>query len=65
MVEVKREFGVIGLGRMGANLSLQALEKGMRVVGYDLNGFGGHKYGHDPATVRERRQGQISDFIRE
>lgn len=29
------EFGVVGLGRMGANLSLQALEKGIRVVGYN------------------------------
>ena len=38
MVEVKREFGVVGLGRMGANLSLQALEKGMRVVGFDIKG---------------------------
>jgi len=36
MVDIKREFGVIGLGRMGANLSLQALEKGMRVVGFDI-----------------------------
>lgn len=38
MVEVKREFGVVGLGRMGANLSLQAIEKGMRVVGFDIKG---------------------------
>ena len=38
MADVKREFGVVGLGRMGANLSLQALEKGMRVVGFDLKG---------------------------
>ena len=36
MADAKREFGVVGLGRMGANLSLQALEKGMRVVGFDL-----------------------------
>jgi 6-phosphogluconate dehydrogenase len=38
MNEVRREFGVVGLGRMGANLSLQALEKGMRVVGFDIKG---------------------------
>ena len=36
MAEVKREFGVVGLGRMGANLALQALEKGMQVVGFDV-----------------------------
>ena len=36
MTDVKREFGIIGLGRMGANLVHQALEKGMHVVGYDL-----------------------------
>ena len=38
MADMKREFGVIGLGRMGANLSLQALEKGIRVVGFDIKG---------------------------
>lgn len=34
MTEVKREYGVVGLGRMGGNLARQAVEKGMRVVGY-------------------------------
>ena len=38
MPDVRREFGVVGLGRMGANLSLQALEKGIRVVGFDIKG---------------------------
>ncbi len=33
---VKMEFGVIGLGRMGGNLARQALEKKMKVVGFDL-----------------------------
>ncbi len=33
-----REFGVIGLGRMGGNLARQALAKGMRVVGLTLEG---------------------------
>lgn len=36
MTDVKREFGIVGLGRMGANLALQAQEKGMRVVGFDI-----------------------------
>jgi 6-phosphogluconate dehydrogenase len=36
MAEVKREFGVVGLGKMGANIALQALEKGIQVVGFDL-----------------------------
>jgi len=36
MAEVNREFGVVGLGRMGANISLQALEKDMRVVDFDI-----------------------------
>jgi 6-phosphogluconate dehydrogenase len=35
MIDKKKEFGVIGLGRMGGNLALQAIEKGMRVVGFD------------------------------
>ncbi len=34
MISFKKEFGVVGLGRMGGNLALQALEKGMRVAGY-------------------------------
>src|ERR1700693_4820835 len=32
----KKEWGLIGLGKMGGNLALQALEKGMNVVGFDL-----------------------------
>lgn len=35
MADFKREFGVIGLGRMGGGLGLQAMDKGMKVVGYD------------------------------
>jgi 6-phosphogluconate dehydrogenase len=30
-------FGIIGLGRMGANFARQAMEKGHRVVGYNLD----------------------------
>jgi 6-phosphogluconate dehydrogenase len=33
MVDTKREYGVVGLGRMGGNLARQALEKAFRVVG--------------------------------
>lgn len=36
MADFKREFGIVGLGRMGANLALQALEKGVQIVGFDL-----------------------------
>src|SRR4051812_21450431 len=32
------EFGVIGLGKMGGGLALQALEKGFRVVGLSRDG---------------------------
>jgi len=38
------EFGIVGLGRMGANLALAAVEKGIRVVGFD------------PATKEELRK---------
>jgi 6-phosphogluconate dehydrogenase len=34
----RREFSVVGLGRMGGNLSLHAMDKGIRVVGFDLHG---------------------------
>ena len=33
-----RTFGIIGLGKMGAALALQALEKGWRVAGFTLGG---------------------------
>jgi 6-phosphogluconate dehydrogenase len=38
MTDAKREFAVIGLGRMGGNLARQALDKGMRVVGFTRSG---------------------------
>jgi len=38
MTEAKDEYGVVGLGRMGGNLSRQALEKGIRVVGFTRHG---------------------------
>jgi 6-phosphogluconate dehydrogenase len=34
----RRELGVVGLGRIGGGLALQALEKGMRVAGFTLGG---------------------------
>jgi 6-phosphogluconate dehydrogenase len=34
------EFGVVGLGRIGGGLALQALEKGLRVAGYQRRGAG-------------------------
>ncbi|MEQ9356264.1 phosphogluconate dehydrogenase (NAD(+)-dependent, decarboxylating) [Coleofasciculus chthonoplastes] len=34
MADIKKEFGVVGLGKMGGNLAMQALQKRMRVVGY-------------------------------
>ncbi|HEU4385978.1 MAG TPA: decarboxylating 6-phosphogluconate dehydrogenase [Anaeromyxobacteraceae bacterium] len=38
MGEARKEYGVVGLGRMGGNLALQAMEKGIKVVGLDLRG---------------------------
>ncbi|MGE5402531.1 MAG: phosphogluconate dehydrogenase (NAD(+)-dependent, decarboxylating) [Ignavibacteriales bacterium] len=35
MAEKKRTFGIIGLGKMGANLAMQAMEKGYGVAGMD------------------------------
>jgi 6-phosphogluconate dehydrogenase len=36
---VERELGIIGLGRMGGGLALQARDKGMKVVGFDRAGL--------------------------
>ena len=38
MAKAKGEYGVVGLGRMGGNLALQAMQKGIEVVGLDLKG---------------------------
>jgi 6-phosphogluconate dehydrogenase len=40
MARAQYEFGVVGLGRIGGGLALQALEKGMRVAGFTLGGAG-------------------------
>ncbi len=34
MTEARKEYGLVGLGRMGGNLARQALDKGIRVVGF-------------------------------
>lgn len=55
-----REFGIIGLGRIGGNLALYAIEKEMRVVGLSLGGVPEHltKAGVEaaktPADFREQ-----------
>ena len=38
MTEARDEYGIVGLGRMGGNLALQALERDIRVVGHTLEG---------------------------
>lgn len=40
MSDDRRELGIVGLGRMGGGLALQALTKGIRVVGYTQDGAG-------------------------
>lgn len=35
MSDAKREFGIVGLGKMGANLALQAMERGISIAGSD------------------------------
>jgi len=35
MSETRREIGIVGLGKMGAGLAAQALEKGITVAGFD------------------------------
>lgn len=39
MAHDRPEIGIIGLGKIGGNLALQATEKGIHVVGYDVNGL--------------------------
>lgn len=63
-MSVKRgvEVGIIGLGKMGGNLSLQAREKGIRVVGFDVAGFPDHlgAVGVEEADALEKFQMLLS-----
>jgi 6-phosphogluconate dehydrogenase len=38
MADAKREFGIVGLGKMGANIALHARELGIGIVGNELAG---------------------------
>ena len=59
MGEAARELGIIGLGRIGGGLALQALDKGIRVVGHTLGGArrelveAGLEEAGEPAGFRE------------
>ncbi len=49
----------MGLGRMGGNLARQALDKGLRVVGFTRH------HGVPEDMIEERREGHIGGFPRE
>jgi 6-phosphogluconate dehydrogenase len=49
MADTTHELGIIGLGRMGGGLALEARSKGMRVVGYDPAGL--HPELHDAGVI--------------
>jgi 6-phosphogluconate dehydrogenase len=36
-----------------------------RAIAMMRHGFGGHPYGAEQAIVRERREGQVGDFLRD
>ena len=57
------KFGIVGLGRMGANLSRHAIDKGHEVVGYDPSGEARSelsKTGLDPAESLEQLVSKLS-----
>jgi 6-phosphogluconate dehydrogenase len=57
------KFGIVGLGRMGANLSRQAIDKGHEVVGYDPSGKARaelSRIGLDPAESFEELASKLS-----
>ena len=55
-----REFGLVGLGRMGGGLGVQALEKGIKVVGFTRRGASAELLGAGLTEVRD-----LGDFRRE
>ena len=61
MTEQTREFGLIGLGRMGGSLALQAMEKGYRVVGYTRKGA--PEYLTQAGLVEARGASHLRDLL--
>ncbi len=61
-ITTQKEFGIVGLGRMGGNLALQALEKGFRVVGNSKGGVSPELSGAGvvPAASLEALAGALS-----
>ncbi len=59
MAKHTKEFGVIGLGRMGGGLAHQAMKKGMRVAGYDVGGATPELIGEGLIEVKE-----LKDFVK-
>lgn len=57
MERKKLQVGIIGLGKMGGNLAIHALEKGYGVVGYDKSPFSAELRA---TTIRKAEQ--IKDF---
>jgi 6-phosphogluconate dehydrogenase len=52
-------FGIVGLGRMGANLARNALEKGHQVVGYDPNEWTRHELASEGVEAADT----LSDMV--
>jgi 6-phosphogluconate dehydrogenase len=50
------EIGIVGLGRMGANLARQAIERGHRVVGFDRSKKAGQALAKDGLTAASSLQ---------
>jgi 6-phosphogluconate dehydrogenase len=59
-VNQQRELGVVGLGKMGGSLARQALEKGMKVVGFTRRGAPAELLAAGLKEIRD-----LADFGRE
>jgi len=59
MVKAANEFGVVGLGRMGGGLAVQALGKKMVVAGFELRA-----HPRSCAKPVSRRSKASPDFVR-
>lgn len=63
------QLGIVGLGRIGGGLALQALRRGMHVIGYDLVGASGElaaaglERADDPEQFRRRLQPPRKIFL--
>jgi 6-phosphogluconate dehydrogenase len=63
-LELEVPIPVIAQSVMQLSAARDGRKPGSRAIAMRRRGFGGHPYGPDEATARERREGRVGDVVR-